>query len=244
MLAGAASASAPVLHILVEDASDPFSRADGSGYANDVVKAAFKLAGVEVALDVVPYARCKDSVLKGLAVACFGMSPDASFKGRVQFAVLPLYSVTPTYFQNIAFRVTAKNESELGRGIDIGVVNGYEYPDSAMRVQQRGAVFSVARTEQVNLKKLAFHRLDLALVMTNDLQGARFLLDDAGVTGKVAPAFASGKLDTYIGFSAQHPQGKWARDKFNEGYAALGKSGKLKEIWSKWAAMNYLPSPP
>src|SRR5882672_804025 len=39
------------LKIMAEDAAEPFSRADGMGYANDVVKAAFHAAGVEIQLD-------------------------------------------------------------------------------------------------------------------------------------------------------------------------------------------------
>lgn len=235
LLCGLATAAPAPLHILVEDASDPFSRADGSGYANEVVVAAFKAAGVDVVLDVVPYARCKAYVLRGLSVACFGMSWDPAFQGKIRFASAPLYSVTPIYFQNAGHRVAARSEAELGKGSNIGVVNGYEYPESALRAQARGAVFHAARSERINLKKLALNRLDLALVMTNDLQGTAFLPNDAGVAGQVVPAFASGKLDTFIGFSTQHAQGKWARDKFNHGYASLVKNGKFKEIWMRWA---------
>jgi hypothetical protein len=53
------------LTIMVEDAAAPWSRSDGTGYANDVVVAAFKEMGVEIQLRVVPYSRCKYLVLSG-----------------------------------------------------------------------------------------------------------------------------------------------------------------------------------
>ena len=54
-LVAPAAATAPgVLVIDVEDEADPFSRPDGSGYANDVVRAAYDAVGVKVRLDVVP----------------------------------------------------------------------------------------------------------------------------------------------------------------------------------------------
>ena len=62
------------LKIMAEDAAEPFSRADGTGYANDVVKAAFHAVGVEIAFDVVPYARCKKDAEDGKIAACFSMS--------------------------------------------------------------------------------------------------------------------------------------------------------------------------
>ena len=38
---------APPLEVAVEDAADVWSRADGTGYANDIVRAAFRAGGIE-----------------------------------------------------------------------------------------------------------------------------------------------------------------------------------------------------
>jgi len=90
------------LEIYVENAADPFSRPDGSGYANDVVRAAFEAVGVRVNFKVVPYTRCKYKVLSGEASACVRMSWDPSFEGRIRFADTPLINVTPVYYENRA----------------------------------------------------------------------------------------------------------------------------------------------
>ena len=77
------------LEIHVENAADPFSRPDGTGYANDVVRAAFESVGVRVKFTVVPYARCKYKVLSGAAAVCVSMSWDPSFEGTDQVCRYP-----------------------------------------------------------------------------------------------------------------------------------------------------------
>lgn len=236
LLASLASAAAPApLRVLVEDDAEPFSRRDGSGYANEVVKAAFAAAGVAVELQVVPYARCKALVLSAAELACFSMSWQPEFEGVVQFARYPLFSVTPVYFQNRKKMLAASNEEQIGRGVRVGVVNGYEYPASALRVAGRGAQLVAARSEQVNLKKLALGRLDAALVMDNPLHGAAFWVREAGVEQDVVATFASTRMDAYLGFALAHPQGRWALDKFNQGYATLLATDALKAIEKRWA---------
>src|SRR3977135_1580410 len=88
------------LTIMVEDAAEPFSRADGTGYANDVVKAAFHAAGVEIQFDVVPYARCKKDVEDGKIVACFSMSWYQGVEEIVAFSDLPVIQVYADIFLN------------------------------------------------------------------------------------------------------------------------------------------------
>src|SRR5258706_291920 len=63
-----------VVDIAVEDKADLWSRRDGTGYANDIVRAAFAAAGVEARLHVLPYARCKRIVSDATVVACLSMS--------------------------------------------------------------------------------------------------------------------------------------------------------------------------
>jgi len=224
------------LRILVEDDAEPFSRKDGNGYANDIVKAAFDAVGVQVQFQVVPYARCKAAVLAGTEAACFSMSRSETLAGLVKFSNAPLFSVTPIYFQNRDHRLAARSEAELGNGAVVGIVNGYEYPESALKAQARGARFEPARTEQINLKKLALHRIDTALVMENSLRGAEFWVRDAGVSGQVIPTFHSTSLDSFIGFSTRHPQGMTALDQFNRGFALIQANGTARKIFEKWSS--------
>jgi hypothetical protein len=44
-----------------------------------------------------------------------------------------------------------------------------------------------------------------------------------------------GTLESYIGFSAKHAQGKWAMQKYEEGMHRIAASGELAAITRRWA---------
>ncbi|WP_342119790.1 hypothetical protein [Pseudoduganella sp. OTU4001] len=53
-LADAVAAQQP-LHVLVENAASPYSNPDGTGVANDVVRAAFDVVGMALKLTIVQW---------------------------------------------------------------------------------------------------------------------------------------------------------------------------------------------
>lgn len=141
-VAGAAPAARP--QVLVEDAASPWSNQHGEGYANDLVRAAFAAAGVDIKLVVVPYARCKAQVMQGRATGCFSMSAAPELEGRVRFSDKPLFSVTPRFYFNVQYPVRARSVAELPRGMRVGIVHGYEYPPFVAQLAQRGIVVESA----------------------------------------------------------------------------------------------------
>lgn len=232
---GASPRPGPLLEVFVENAADPFSRPDGTGYANDVVRAAFAAVNVDIVLTIVPYVRCKAKVLDGSAALCFSMSWLKEFEGRVKFADTPLFSVTPVYFENPAHPLAARNEEELGKGIRIGTIRGYEYPASTLRARDRGAVFVDGSSAAANLKKLAAGRLDAAMVMADSLNGARLWIDQARVGNLVREAFKCPSVQVaFLGASTRNPRGMWAIEKYNRGIAIISKNGVLDSIRKRW----------
>lgn len=230
------------LEIYVENAADPFSRPDGTGYANDVVRAAFQSVGVPVKFAVVPYARCKYKVLRGEAVACVSMSWDPSFEGRIKFADTPLITVTPVYYENPARPLAARSEAELGKGVVAGTIRGYEYPESVMKAKARGVVFEENSSEQANLQKLALGRLDAALVMSNPLTGVSHWAREADVAHLVRVAFRSADSeDGYFAVSTIHPGGLTALRLYNDGIKIITANGRLGEIKAKWTTRDAGP---
>jgi polar amino acid transport system substrate-binding protein len=237
-LMGSAYAAEPFIELMVENAAEPFSRADGSGYSNELIVAAYAAVGIEARLKVVPYARCKNMVLDARVVACFNMAWEGALNGKVRFPSIPLYTVTPVYFQNKQRPLSAKTEEELGPGVKIGVVNGYEYPPSASGLAKRGVVFVAGNSEQINLKQLAVGSLDSVLVMANEIQIPAYWAKSAGVAEQVETIFSSSKQDVFIGFSIQHPKGLWALGQFEQGYKIIADNGKLKQIKAKWGVLK------
>jgi hypothetical protein len=108
--------------IAVEDDAAPLSRPDGSGYANDLVVAAFKAVNIHVELKVVPYARCKRMAMNGEVAGCFSTSPSADLAGSIELADKPLFVVDSLYFYNVKKPIRVKNQEQLPAGTVVGTV--------------------------------------------------------------------------------------------------------------------------
>lgn len=233
------AAGAPLV-VAVEDDAAPWSMRDGKGYANDVVKAAFDAAGLPVTLAVVPYARCKDMVIKARAVACFNMAWVPELQGRVVFADKPLFSSKVQYFVGAEQAIEVAKPADLPKGTVLGVVNGFEYPASVYALRDQGVVrFDPSTSDDINLQKLALGRLKIALLVNiHDIHPVPLILAQAKVTGKVKYAFDAGVNDAYIGFSVRHPQGAEALKAFNRGYQAISGNGTLARLNDKWLRLS------
>lgn len=235
LLASASAIAAPAapLQILVEDAASPWSNRDGSGYANDLVRAAFDAAGVATRLAVVPYARCKALVMRGGAVACFSMSASPELGQLVRFADKPLFSVTPRFYYNLRQPLAAKSLAGLAPGTRIGIVHGYEYPPFVDQLARRGIILDHGRSDVANLKKLAAGRLDAALVMTDEMRSEELIERQAGVRN-IGFAFAGAPMGSFIGFSTVHPDGEAQRRLFNQGFQAISENGTRRALQAGW----------
>ncbi|MGZ3254486.1 MAG: substrate-binding periplasmic protein [Burkholderiaceae bacterium] len=226
--------AAPFL-IAVEDDAAPWSQRDGTGFANDIVRAAFKAAGSEIELAVVPYARCKDMAIKGKAAACFTMSWIPELAGKIVFADKPLFRCSVDYFVSNKHPLKANSEETIPKGTVIGIVIGYEYPQSFYALKEKSiVVLEESESEELNLKKLSLGRIDAALVTHNETKPAELLMARARVTGQVNRAFRSGVNDSFIGFSTKHPDGLKAMEKFNEGYRIITANGDRRLIEQRW----------
>jgi polar amino acid transport system substrate-binding protein len=234
LLAPVQAVAAP-LTIMVEDASEPFSRHDGTGYANDIVRAAYKAAGIEVRLDVVPYARCKKSVVEGATPACFAMSWQPEFAGHVRFSDLPLFEVHADVFQNRHDK-RISGPLDFRRGASLGVINGYEYPAEIHGLARRGVVLQGNASEASNLEMLARGRLDAAVMMTGEFSNMPGRLAFYHVDRSVKFAFRAGLMQSYIGFSLANPRGDEARRAFNRGYAMILANHVKDKIRDGWMA--------
>ncbi|WP_295998929.1 hypothetical protein [Rugamonas sp.] len=225
--------AAKTLEIMAEDAAAPWSNADGSGYANEIVLASFSAVHTEVKLLVVPYARCKKYVMAGSVAGCLSMADAPELHDKVWFADLPLYQAYPRIYFNPKHPIIAKSVDALPTNIRIGIVNGYEYPLALTEKVPRGTSFVEARSELTNIKKLAMGRIDVAVIMMDDMKTENMLVKAAGVQN-IAFAFQMPPEGSFIGFSKKHPEGDSARLLFNRGYRIIMSNGVKLAIDRKW----------
>lgn len=223
------------LIIAAEDGAGPWGQPDGTGCGNDIVLAAYAAVKVPAKLEVMPYSRAKSGVLAGHYVACFGMAWTEDLKGKVVFADKPLYSVTAMLVQNLSKPLDAASAKELTAGTRVGTVFEYEYPAMFYDLTKRGILTPMpAYSEVVSLKNLDLGRVDVALVVIDELKSLDYLVAQTGLEGKVGPAFALGGQGTYLGFSTAHPRSRFARLQFNKGFELITKDGTLKRILETW----------
>lgn len=224
------------IDIGVEDAAASWSQADGTGYANDLVRAAFAAVDVDVRMHVLPYARCKQQVMKAEFVACVSMSPAPELRGVVRFSERPLFVFTCDFLESEA-RPLPRRIEELRPGTRIGTVLGYEYPPPMLdQLRRTGAVMEPAPTEEINLRKLAAGRLDAAVVNRDAVKSSDWVAARAGVTGRVRSAFRVGGMPAYVGFSLAHRDGAALARRFDAGYARIIASGERDRIQHRWIA--------
>ncbi|MFJ2689203.1 substrate-binding periplasmic protein [Pseudomonas sp. NPDC087336] len=224
------------LTIMVEDAAAPWSKSDGTGYANDVVIAAFKEMAVAVQLKVVPYSRCKYMVLNGQVAACFNMSWQPEFEGKIKLAAQPIFKVSNDVFEHISAPLPKPPDGKcvLPPGTVVGITRDYEYSAQVTALQTSGVVFENSLSDLTSLQKLAARRFQAVLVMSNDLEARNQRAIQSGTEDLVRFAFNCGMLDSTIGFSLAHPDGLRALEIYDEGYRRIEANGALKDIHTRW----------
>ena len=241
LVAANASASAVLerhetLTIMVEDAAAPWSNSDGKGYANDVVTAAFKEMAVEVQLKVVPYSRCKYMVLNGQVAACFNMSWQPEFQGKIKLAAQPIFTVRNDVFEPVESPLPKPRDGKciLPPGTVVGLTRDYEYSAQVMALPASGVVFENSLSDLTSLQKLAAGRFQAAVIMSNDLEVRNQKAKQSGTEDSVRFAFNCGVENSTIGFSLSHPDGMRALEMYNEGSRRIEANGVLEEIHKRW----------
>lgn len=234
--ASAAQQTHETLTIMVEDAAAPWSNSDGTGYANDVVLAAFKEMAVEARLKVVPYSRCKYMVLNGQVAACFNMSWQPEFQGRIKLAARPIFKVSNDVFESIKTPLPKPPDGQciLPPGTVVGITRDYEYSTQVMALQTSGAVFENSLSDLTSLQKLAARRFQAAVIMSNDLEVRNRKAQQSGTEDTVRFAFNCGLVNSTIGFSLSHPDGLRALEMYDEGYRRIEANGVLKKLHQRW----------
>ncbi|HUE65268.1 MAG TPA: transporter substrate-binding domain-containing protein [Rhizomicrobium sp.] len=231
--------AAPELTIMVEDASEPFSRADGSGYANDVVRAAYKAAGVKLTLNVVPYARCREFLKRALTPACFAMSWSKDLENTgIVFSDEPLFEVHADVFLNSESQKRPKSFADIPPGSTVGIINGYEYPDDVYAMEKAGIRLERNINDSANLKMLAHNRLDAIILMTSEFDNIARRRDTGEPRNIIRFAFQSELMKSYLAFNLKNPQGKFARDTFERGYSLIVSSHETDRIRQHWKKLT------
>lgn len=245
LAAGQASAGDKTITIGAENDAAPWSYADGTGYVNDLVRAAFQASGWTVKLDVMPYPRCKSLAESGQLAGCFSTSQTAETLKALQFPKHPVF-----YAEN---RLYAKDESLLSGcspdqwagKITVGLIQEYEYLPAVNKLFTSGQVHKeVAMSEANQLRMLQAHRFDAALVTTDPIKRIDYLSKIANVNEKFKLVCNFGTFPAYLAFSRKHPKAKIALEAFDQGMRVLENTGAAKKLQQDWAQRAFATATP
>lgn len=225
----------PVLVIGAEDSADPWSRVDGSGYVNDLVVKALEKVGVQVELDVVPYARGKHYTIQGKYVGCFSASRTADLEVDLIYPEQPVFWARNKLFVSMDSTLSGSTPDDWGSVITVGLVNGYEYRQEVMDMIENGNIrVEYAKSEELNLRKLAHGRIDGAIINLDEVKTIEYVTANAGIPNSFKEIADYGGEPAFVVFSRRHPDGRFAADAFDKGYDLMEQQGEIDSLKQYW----------
>jgi polar amino acid transport system substrate-binding protein len=225
-----ALAQTTTITVAAEDDWAPYSsmKADGSGpegFSPDLVRAVFKLKGVEVKFVTVPFARCLHLVKTGKVVACFDTTITDENKNEFYFHTTPIFEDGLAIFALSDFAGNKLTSREL-EGSTVGITTGYTYPTDVMQ-NQKIKKFEANSDDQL-LKMLLAKRVQFVLL--NTLPGALRIKNTPAFVGKVKQVGAVSKDGFWLNFSKAHPDGKRMSELFETALLEFKASGQYDKL--------------
>ncbi len=225
-----AVAQTTTITVAAEDDWAPYSsmKADKSGpegFSPDLVRAVFKLKGVDVKFVTVPFARCLHLVKTAKVVACFDTTITDENKNEFYFHHTPIFEDGLAIFALSDFAGSKLTTRDL-EGNTLGITTGYTYPTDVMLNQKIKK--SEANSDEQLLRMLVAKRVQFVLL--NTLPGALRIKNTPAFVGKVKQVGAVSKDGFWLNFSKTHPDGKRMSELFEAGLLELKASGQYDKM--------------
>jgi len=202
-----------------------------TGFAVDVVRAAWAAAGVEVELVSLPYARCMKEVDRGALAGCFDTLRDSMLEPRYRWHQQPLFRASIGIYGPagaVATRFPLTVESL--RSKRVGTTHGYDYGE--VFDGDPGMLRDVAPSDISSLRKLVAGRVDYALVYD------RVASEIARANPDLAKGYARVGLladqSLYLSFARDFPGIERMIALFDQGLSKVRKSGEYARIEARW----------
>lgn len=227
------ASAAPTVTIGAEDDWAPYSYGrDGHarGFAVDVVREAYALAGVTAQFKSLPYSRCMAETKAGRLLACFDAVPNSLVAPHYLWPQQPLFAT----HMNVYARAGSTERNLRARDLEgrtVGVQRDYEYGD-AFDLNTR-IVRRVVDKNEHGFRMLQVGRLDFMAAEAR-IADALFRSKPFEFEGKFVLAGTVATPQVFIAFSKDAPGSRAMLELFNQGYAKLRKSPRYKELEDRW----------
>ena len=216
---------AETIYLGAENDWAPYANLDGTGMANEIVKAAYKAVGIDVVFSVGPYNRLLKKVSEGHILGAFNVPKESANEKKYIFGNTPLFVARSAYYQNKDKPLSVGKKEDLVNGEKIGIVFEYGYGDFFAKNDR--IVKIPVRSDLLNLRKLAKARIDATILYEKT---AEKLIAENHMSGKIAKAFDSERLDIYVAFSKTFPKSSYYAEKLDQGLAVIKANGVYDRI--------------
>lgn len=215
------------------------NESENHGFVLEIVEHIYKDAGHKLEYTSIPWPRASKEMKAGRQDMVLATSPYEFPEGIFPQEEIGVYynyfftkKETDWHYQNL---------DSLNR-VNIGGVKGYNYLDIMPFISKNSHTDKVqlltgSHPTERNIKKLLSNRID---VLIEDINVALYNAYKLGVHDKIKISGKEGKgIKLYIAFSPVNKNAKSYAKIFDEGIRKLRKSGKLKEILSKYKLTDW-----
>jgi polar amino acid transport system substrate-binding protein len=226
-------ARAETLTVGAEDDWYPYSgtvNMQAKGMAEDIVRAAFKKAGVEVQFQSMPYARCMEEAKSGKLFGCFDAARNSALEGQYLWHAKPLFiGKINIYSRNDSTDKDLTPKSLEGK--EVAVTEDYEYGeafDSNAKIKRVVSKHDLQGFRKVLTDKVKY------VVAYDKVANYMFAQNKAEMGGKFKVVGATAEVGLYMAVNKTYPNASKLLDQFNQGFAEIEKSGQYKTIENAW----------
>lgn len=233
LLLAACRCAAETIKVGAEDDWAPYSSlVDGKaqGFAVDVVRESFAAVNITVNFEVLPYVRCLAKAKAGQLVGCFDAVPNGMISSSYLWHDHPLFTTRMNVYALAGAEEQGLTAASL-EGKTVGVARDYEYGDEFdlnTRIVRR-----VVDKNEHGFKMLLARRIRY-MAAEERIANALFARYPAAFGGKFKRAGTVATPGLFMAFSKSVPDAARYLAKFNQGYAAIRKSGRYQAIERKW----------
>lgn len=227
-------AYAETITLVSEDNWYPYAALkDGkiSGFAVDVIEAAYAKMHVQVKFISAPYSRCLMLAKTGRALGCFDSLNDLTLAPDYLFHQQPLFKAAIGIYATNKNQSGSVNAADL-RGKTVGVTHEYTYGD--VIENDKKIVREVAPSDLSNLRKLIKGRSEFSLVYTRIVDYLQVAYPDE-FKGKIRQVGVAVEDNLFVSFSKIWPDSKRYANLLDQGLIAIRADGTYRKLEQKWA---------
>ncbi|HYD81429.1 MAG TPA: transporter substrate-binding domain-containing protein [Paucimonas sp.] len=200
------------------------------GMAVDIVREAFKKAGIDVQFQSMPYARCMEEAKASKIFGCFDAARNSVLENQYLWHAKPLFKAKILIYAKADSTEKGLTAKSL-EGMDVAVTQDYEYGeafDSNPKIKR-----VVSKHDVQGFRKLLNGQVKY-MVAYEKVANHLFAHHKAEMGDKFKPVGSTAEVGLYIAIGKNFPNAAKYIERFNQGFDGIVKDGKYKAIENEW----------